>query len=128
MTLRRSFVVGLVALAAAVLAPAALAYVTPSHQFPVGGVLSAGRRRALLDWAARNGAVIVEDDYDGEYRHGVAPIPPLRALAPDCVVYVGSLSKLLLQGQFPPKTRIEVSVDPVRNPGVFGFKGQAIAS
>lgn len=76
-------------------ATAALAYVTPSHQFPLGGVLSAGRRRALLDWAARNGAVIVEDDYDGEYRHGVAPIPPLRALAPDCVVYVGTLSKTL---------------------------------
>jgi GntR family transcriptional regulator / MocR family aminotransferase len=81
--------------ATAALAPAALAYVTPSHQFPLGGVLSAGRRRALLDWAARNGAVIVEDDYDGEYRHGVAPIPPLRALAPDCVVYVGTLSKTL---------------------------------
>jgi GntR family transcriptional regulator / MocR family aminotransferase len=83
------------ALSSAALAPAALAYVTPSHQFPLGGVLSAGRRRALLDWAARSGAVIVEDDYDGEYRHGVAPIPPLRALAPDCVVYVGTLSKTL---------------------------------
>lgn len=83
------------ALPSAALATAALAYVTPSHQFPLGGVLSAGRRRALLDWAARNGAVIVEDDYDGEYRHGVAPIPPLRALAPDRVVYVGTLSKTL---------------------------------
>ncbi|MFD1625663.1 PLP-dependent aminotransferase family protein [Azospirillum griseum] len=77
------------------LAAAALAYVTPSHQFPLGGVLSAARRRALLDWAARGGGVVVEDDYDGEYRHGVAPIPPLQTLAPESVIYVGTLSKTL---------------------------------
>ena len=64
--------------------PAArLAYVTPSHQYPLGSVLSAARRRALLDWAAETGAMVVEDDYDGEYRHSVAPIPPLQASAPD---------------------------------------------
>ena len=76
--------------------PAArLAYVTPSHQYPLGSVLSAARRRALLDWAAKAGAVIVEDDYDGEYRHGVAPIPPLQAFAPDRVIYLGTVSKTL---------------------------------
>ena len=76
--------------------PAArLAYVTPSHQYPLGSVLSAARRRALLDWAAEAGAVIVEDDYDGEYRHGVAPIPPLQASGPDKVIYLGTVSKTL---------------------------------
>ncbi|GLS33472.1 GntR family transcriptional regulator / MocR family aminotransferase [Mesorhizobium albiziae] len=53
---------------------ARLAYVTPSHQFPLGSVLSATRRRALLAWAAHTGACIIEDDYDGEYRHDIAPI------------------------------------------------------
>lgn len=74
---------------------ARLAYVTPSHQYPLGSVLSAARRRSLLDWAAKAGAVIVEDDYDGEYRHGVAPIPPLQASAPDRVIYLGTVSKTL---------------------------------
>jgi GntR family transcriptional regulator/MocR family aminotransferase len=55
--------------------PAArLAYATPSHQFPLGGVLPAGRRRDLLAWARRTGAYVVEDDYDGEYRFDIAPI------------------------------------------------------
>ncbi|CDX18765.1 Transcriptional regulator, GntR family with aminotransferase domain protein [Mesorhizobium sp. ORS 3324] len=74
---------------------ARLAYVTPSHQFPLGGVLSATRRRALLAWAGATGAYIVEDDYDGEYRHDIAPIPPLQTLDPDTVIYVGTLSKTL---------------------------------
>lgn len=77
------------------LPPARLAYVTPSHQFPLGGVLPASRRRELLAWAARNDACIVEDDYDGEYRHGVAPVPPLQSHAPDRVIYVGTFSKTL---------------------------------
>ncbi len=77
------------------LPPARLAYVTPSHQYPLGAVLSASRRRALVAWAVGQDACIVEDDYDGEYRHDVAPIPPLRILAPDHVVYVGTLSKTL---------------------------------
>lgn len=76
--------------------PAArLAYVTPSHQFPLGSVLSAARRRALLAWAARSGALVVEDDYDGEYRHDIAPIPPLQSAGPDRVIYAGTLSKTL---------------------------------
>lgn len=76
--------------------PAArLAYVTPSHQFPLGSVLSATRRRALLAWAKETGAYVVEDDYDGEYRHDVAPIPPLQTLDPDSVIYAGTFSKTL---------------------------------
>lgn len=77
------------------LPPARLACVTPSHQFPLGGVLSATRRRALLAWAAQTGAYIVEDDYDGEYRHDIAPIPPLQTLDAETVIYVGTLSKTL---------------------------------
>ncbi|WP_069882877.1 PLP-dependent aminotransferase family protein [Bosea sp. BIWAKO-01] len=77
------------------LPPARLAYVTPSHQFPLGSVLSATRRRALLAWATETGATIIEDDYDGEYRHDVAPIPPLQTLDPEAVIYVGTFSKTL---------------------------------
>ncbi|WP_210248168.1 PLP-dependent aminotransferase family protein [Mesorhizobium sp. NFR06] len=77
------------------LPPARLAYVTPSHQFPLGGVLSATRRRSLLGWATASGAYVVEDDYDGEYRHDITPIPPLQALDADAVIYVGTLSKTL---------------------------------
>jgi GntR family transcriptional regulator/MocR family aminotransferase len=74
---------------------ARLAYVTPSHQFPLGSVLSAARRRSLLAWAASTGACLIEDDYDGEYRHDIAPIPPLQSLAPESVVYLGTFSKTL---------------------------------
>ncbi len=77
------------------LPPARLAYVTPSHQFPLGSVLSAARRQALLAWARRTGALVIEDDYDGEYRHDVSPIPPLRTADPNAVIYVGTLSKTL---------------------------------
>ncbi|MDR6870644.1 GntR family transcriptional regulator/MocR family aminotransferase [Bosea sp. BE125] len=72
-----------------------LVYVTPSHQFPLGGVLSATRRRALLAWAAASGAYVIEDDYDGEYRHDISPIPPLQTLDPQSVIYVGTFSKTL---------------------------------
>jgi len=77
------------------LPPARLAYVTPSHQFPVGSVLSAARRRALLAWAAHNGAYVIEDDYDGEYRHGIAPIAPLHTIDVNAVIYLGTVSKTL---------------------------------
>ncbi|TPG58466.1 PLP-dependent aminotransferase family protein [Roseomonas nepalensis] len=77
--------------------PAArLAYVTPSHQFPLGGVLPAGRRRELLAWARRTGAHVVEDDYDSEYRFDIAPIPALQALdEAGRVLYLGTVSKTL---------------------------------
>lgn len=71
-------------------------YVTPTHQFPLGGFLPMGRRLALLAWAQARGAWVIEDDYDGEYRHGVRPEPSLRALdAQDGVVYIGTFSKTL---------------------------------
>lgn len=73
-----------------------LAYVTPSHQFPLGGMLPIGRRQALLQWARRQGAWIVEDDYDGEFRYGQRPIEALQAIDRDGrVIYVGTFSKAL---------------------------------
>ncbi|HEX8343344.1 MAG TPA: PLP-dependent aminotransferase family protein [Actinoplanes sp.] len=73
------------------------ALLTPAHQFPTGVVLSPARRRALLDWAAAGGLVI-EDDYDAEYRYDRAPVPALHAAAPDRVAYTGSTSKTLAPG------------------------------
>ncbi|WP_348787229.1 PLP-dependent aminotransferase family protein [Leifsonia sp. NPDC080035] len=79
------------------LPPARLVYVTPSHQFPLGGVLPLERRVALLDWASRNDAVVIEDDYDSEYRFGARPLDPLQRLdAEGRVVYVGTFSKTML--------------------------------
>jgi GntR family transcriptional regulator/MocR family aminotransferase len=71
---------------------------TPSHQWPTGAVLSAESRRALLRWACQQGALIVEDDYDAEYRYDRAPIGAIQGLAPDQVVYAGSASKTLAPG------------------------------
>lgn len=72
------------------------AYVTPSHQFPLGVTLTAARRLALLEWAREADAWIIEDDYDSEYRYSGAPLPSLRALDVDGrVVYVGTFSKTL---------------------------------
>ncbi|WP_460346466.1 MocR-like pyridoxine biosynthesis transcription factor PdxR [Actinoallomurus acanthiterrae] len=77
-------------------ADARLVYVTPSHQFPLGTPMSAGRRTALLAWAARHGAVIVEDDYDSEFRFSARPLQPLQSLdRTGRVVYVGTFSKTL---------------------------------
>jgi len=76
---------------------ARLVYVTPSHQFPLGMPMSLPRRTALLDWADRTGAVIIEDDYDSEFRFGGRPIEPLQNLdRSGRVIYVGSLSKVLM--------------------------------
>jgi GntR family transcriptional regulator/MocR family aminotransferase len=69
--------------------------VTPAHQYPTGAVLAPERRAALLDWAARRNAIIIEDDYDAEYRYDREPIGALQGLSPDHVVYVGSASKVL---------------------------------
>ncbi|HWI71754.1 MAG TPA: PLP-dependent aminotransferase family protein, partial [Baekduia sp.] len=69
--------------------------VTPAHQFPTGAVLSANRRAALVAWARDRGAVILEDDYDAEFRYDRQPIGSLQGLAPDLVVYGGSCSKTL---------------------------------
>lgn len=76
-----------------------LAYVTPSHQFPTGSVLSLARRQALLAWAQRTNAYIVEDDYDSEFRYAGRAIPALKSLdAGERVLYVGTFSKTLLPG------------------------------
>ena len=69
--------------------------VTPAHQFPTGTVLAAQRRGALVAWAQRHSAVVVEDDYDAEYRYDREPIGAVQGLAPDRVVYAGSTSKTL---------------------------------
>jgi GntR family transcriptional regulator/MocR family aminotransferase len=75
---------------------ARLACVTPSHQFPAGGVLSLPRRLALLAWAERRGAFVLEDDYDGEFRFEGRPIECLQALdRHGRVLYMGTASKLL---------------------------------
>ncbi|MBB4008235.1 MocR-like pyridoxine biosynthesis transcription factor PdxR [Allorhizobium taibaishanense] len=75
---------------------ARMAYVTPSHQFPLGSVMSVGRRQQLLNWAEEQSAYIVEDDYDSEYRFDMKPVPPLRALGgASNVIYVGTVSKTL---------------------------------
>jgi GntR family transcriptional regulator / MocR family aminotransferase len=71
---------------------------TPAHQFPTGVVLAPRRRRELLDWAAAADAVIIEDDYDAEYRYDRAPVPALQASAPGHVAYAGSTSKTLAPG------------------------------
>jgi GntR family transcriptional regulator/MocR family aminotransferase len=81
-------------------APAAsLVYVTPSHQFPLGGVMSRRRRAELLEWAVEHNAYIIEDDYDGEYYFGAKPLPALHALDRDeRVIYLGTFSKSLAPG------------------------------
>jgi len=70
-------------------------YLTPAHQHPLGMPLSAGRRLAVLAEAARRDVVVVEDDYDSEFRYDVAPLPALAPLDPDRVVYLGTASKSL---------------------------------
>ncbi|HJS21387.1 MAG TPA: PLP-dependent aminotransferase family protein, partial [Steroidobacteraceae bacterium] len=69
--------------------------VTPAHQFPTGSVLAPERRAALLEWAVRRQAFVIEDDYDAEFRYDREPIGSLQGVAPDRVVYVGSASKTL---------------------------------
>jgi GntR family transcriptional regulator/MocR family aminotransferase len=69
---------------------------TPSHQFPLGIALSAQRRATALRWARAAGTVIIEDDYDGEFRYDRKPIGAMQGLAPDLVVYVGTASKALV--------------------------------
>jgi len=70
---------------------------TPAHQSPTGVVLSAERRTALLEWS-RAGHLVLEDDYDAEYRYDRAPVGALQGMAPDRVVYLGSTSKTLAPG------------------------------
>ncbi|AFQ43809.1 PLP-dependent aminotransferase family protein [Desulfosporosinus meridiei] len=68
-------------------------YVTPSHQFPLGGILPASRRTALIRFAREKDLYIIEDDYDSEFRYSGEPIAPLYTLDPQRVIYVGTFSK-----------------------------------
>lgn len=87
-----------------------LAYVTPSHQFPLGGVMPIARRRELLAWAQHNDAWIVEDDYDGEFRYGLHPVDALQSIdEAGTVIYVGTFSKAL-----SPQMRLGYMVLPVQ--------------
>ena len=93
---------------------AALVYVTPSHQFPMGMPMSNERRIALLQWAERRNSVIIEDDYDSEFRFGGRPLETLQAADRNGrVIYVGSFSKSLL-----PALRLGFLIAPpsLRNP------------
>jgi GntR family transcriptional regulator / MocR family aminotransferase len=78
-----------------------LIYTTPSHQYPLGGRLPVPRRQALIAWARANGALIAEDDYDGEFRYDVAPLPALYGLDPEVVIYLGTPTKT-----FTPALRV----------------------
>jgi GntR family transcriptional regulator/MocR family aminotransferase len=90
------------------LAPKArLACVAPSHQFPLGAMLSLQRRLQLLAWAREAGAWILEDDYDSEFRYEGRPLATLQSLDEDRVIYVGSLSKVMF-----PSLRIAYLVAP----------------
>jgi len=78
---------------------AKVVYVTPAHQFPTGVALSLRRRLELLAWARRHRAIIIEDDYDSEYRYGGAPMPALQGLASGIsVIYCGTFSKVMFPG------------------------------
>ena len=86
-------------------------YVTPAHQFPLGGRMPVHRRADLLAWATASGALVLEDDYDGEFRYDVAPLNPLRSMpaAAGHVVYLGTSSKILARG-----LRVSWAVLPAR--------------
>jgi GntR family transcriptional regulator/MocR family aminotransferase len=71
---------------------------TPSHQWPTGGVLSPQARAAVLGWAQRTGALVLEDDYDAEYRYDRAPVGAMQGLDPERVAYAGTASKTLAPG------------------------------
>jgi GntR family transcriptional regulator / MocR family aminotransferase len=77
---------------------AAAAVLTPAHQYPLGMALAPGRRTAFARWAARTGGIIIEDDYDGEFRFDRQPVGAMQALAPGHVIYAGTASKSLAPG------------------------------
>lgn len=105
-----------VELGATLLPEARAAFVTPSHQYPLGMPLSMSRRRALVGWAERNQAWIVEDDYDSELRYAGHPFPSMQGLNPSRVVYLGTFSKVLF-----PSLRLGYVIAPV--PLVDAFAG-----
>jgi GntR family transcriptional regulator/MocR family aminotransferase len=92
---------------------------TPAHQFPTGGPLHAERRAAVVDWARARGAVVLEDDYDGEFRYDRKPVGALQSLDSERVILIGSVSKSL-----SPAVRLGWMVLPERYVGdVLAAKG-----
>jgi GntR family transcriptional regulator/MocR family aminotransferase len=102
------------------LAGCAAAYVTPAHQHPLGRVMPAEDRLTLLATARRDGAVVVEDDYDSEFRYDVAPVPALASIDPGVVAYLGTASKSVLPSLrlgwmvAPPALRDEIERNRLR--------------
>ncbi|MFJ9737993.1 PLP-dependent aminotransferase family protein [Streptomyces sp. NPDC101166] len=93
---------------------------TPAHQFPTGGPLHPGRRAAVVDWAHARDAVVLEDDYDGEFRYDRKPVGAVQGLDPERVVHIGSVSKSL-----SPALRLGWMVLPERYvDGVLAVKGE----
>lgn len=78
--------------------PVPLVYATPSYQFPLGVTMSAARRIQLLNWAKRNQALIIEDDYDSEFRYRERPLSSMQGLDPQRVIYLGTFSKVMFPG------------------------------
>ncbi len=103
--------------------PPRLIYVTPSHQYPLGSVLSLERRRLLIGNALQCGAWIVEDDYDSELRHGGPPLPSVQGLADDApVVYLGTFSKTMF-----PALRMGFMIVPASRVAEFSVAHTEIA-
>jgi GntR family transcriptional regulator/MocR family aminotransferase len=91
-------------------------FVSPSHQYPTGALMSHGRRRQLLDYAAVHGVWVVEDDYDSEFRYGARPLPALQGLDEHGrVIYLGTFSKTLF-----PSLRLAYLVLPPDLVDAFG--------
>ncbi len=85
-----------------------LVYVTPSHQFPTGVAMSLARRLELIEWSRQHNAVLIEDDYDSEYRYSGPPLPSLQGLATGvAVIYIGTFSKVMF-----PSLRIGYVIAP----------------
>jgi GntR family transcriptional regulator/MocR family aminotransferase len=98
------------------------AYVTPSHQYPLGMTMSAARRMSLLKWAMDSGSWIIEDDYDSEYRFGGRPIASLQGLDRDSrVIYIGTFSKVLF-----PALRLGYMVVPKDLVTIFAAERDAL--
>jgi GntR family transcriptional regulator / MocR family aminotransferase len=94
--------------------------VSPAHQFPTGAALTADRRSALITWARNSGSLVIEDDYDAEFRYDRAPIGALQGLSPDAVAYIGSTAKTLAPGirlgwAVMPPNLYEIVADELNN-------------
>ena len=104
---------------------AALAYVTPSHQYPTGRTLAAPRRERLIAWARHSGCYLIEDDYDGDFRYEGSPLPAIAAGAPDCTIYLGTFSTSLGAGL---AARLHGGAAPARRCDPFAPKPSSTAA